>query len=114
MPGFTVSLSEPVRERPASGYIATQPSRSRIESAVMNVSSSRWPRLTGNTPPCVNTVCSGGVNSCDFAMNRTFRRSAAPRKKWSRNEKWFGARRTAPCCGTFSSEIDRSRNAAFP
>jgi hypothetical protein len=62
----------------------------------------------------VNTVCSGGVNSWDFAMNRTFRRSAAPRKKWSRNEKWFGASRTGPCWGTFSAEIDLSRSASMP
>jgi hypothetical protein len=62
----------------------------------------------------VNTVCSGRVNNCDLAMNRTFRRRAAPRKKWSRNEKWFGARRTGPCWGTFSAEIERSRSAPIP
>ena len=32
-------------------YMATHPPRSRIVSAVLNASSSRWPRRTGNTPP---------------------------------------------------------------
>jgi len=33
----------------------------------------------------------------------------AARKKWSMNEPWFGARMTAPLCGTFSEEIVRVR-----
>ena len=48
---FGFSESSPVRERPPSQYIATQPPSARIFSAVMNASSSRWPRRTGNTPP---------------------------------------------------------------
>src|SRR3712207_8809199 len=44
----------------------------------------------------------------DFAMKRTFRRIAAPRKKWSMNEKWFGARITAPLGGTRSGSDRKS------
>ena len=40
--------------------------------------------------------CIGGLKSCDLAMNRTLRRIEAPRKKWSMNEKWLGARITGP------------------
>ena len=42
-------------------------------------------------------------------MNRTLRRVNAPRKKWSMNEKWFGARITGPDCGIFSDEMHCSR-----
>ena len=42
-------------------------------------------------------------------MNCTLRRMNAPRKKWSMNDPWFGARITAPLCGTFSLEIVRAR-----
>jgi hypothetical protein len=49
--GFSASL--PVRERPPSQYIATQPPRPSTESAVTNASSSEWPRRTGKTPPWV-------------------------------------------------------------
>ena len=43
--------SGPVRERPPSQYMATQPPSSRTFSAVTKVSSSRCPRRTGKTPP---------------------------------------------------------------
>ena len=43
----------PVRERPPSQYMATQPPSSRTFSAVTKVSSSRCPRRTGKTPPWV-------------------------------------------------------------
>ena len=52
MPGLGRSESLPSRERVPSQYIATVPPRSRIARAVMNASSSRWPRRSGNTPPC--------------------------------------------------------------
>ena len=42
-------------------------------------------------------------------MKRTLRRSETPRKKWSMNEKWFGARITAPSPRTFSAAIPRVR-----
>ena len=42
-------------------------------------------------------------------MNRTRRRTNAPVKKWSMNEKWFGARITGPLCGTFSAPLPRAR-----
>ena len=51
MPRLACSASLPVRERPPSQYIVIAPPRSRIVSAVMNASSSRAPRRTGNTPP---------------------------------------------------------------
>ena len=53
MPRLACSASLPVRERPPSQYIVIAPPRARIVSAVMNVSSSRAPRRTGNTPPWV-------------------------------------------------------------
>ena len=49
------------------------------------------------------------MNSCDFAMKFTRRRMNAPAKKWSMNEKWFGARITGPRTGTFSASIPRAR-----
>ena len=49
----------------------------------------------------------GGLNSCDLAMNCTRRRRNAPTKKWSMNEKWFGAMMTGPG-GTFSAAIHGS------
>ena len=55
--------------------------------------------------------CSGGVKSWDFAMNRTFLRTNAARKKWSMKEKWLGARITLPPAGTWSEPIERARNA---
>ncbi len=55
MPGRG-SPSSPLRERPPSMYITISPPRFRIASAVLNASSSRWPRRTGKTPPCVYTV----------------------------------------------------------
>ncbi len=109
MPGLARSASEPSRERPPSQYIAIQPPRSRIVRAVIIASSSRLPRCTGNTPPCVYTHCIGLANIWDLAMNCTLRLSAAPRKKWSMNEKWFGARITGPLAGTSSGLIGRSR-----
>ena len=42
-------------------------------------------------------------------MNRTLRRIETPRKKWSMNEKWFGARISGPSAGTFSAPIPRAR-----
>ena len=42
-------------------------------------------------------------------MNRTLRRIDAPRKKWSMNEKWFGARMTGPLGGTCSVAMPRAR-----
>ena len=53
MPGLARSESLPVRERPASGYMTIVPPRPSTVSAVMKASSSRAPRRTGNTPPCV-------------------------------------------------------------
>ena len=38
-------------------------------------------------------------------MNRTLRRIETPRKKWSMNEKWLGARITGPDGGTLSLAI---------
>ena len=55
------------------------------------------------------THCIGLANIWDLAMNCTLRLSAAPRKKWSMNEKWFGARITGPLAGTSSGLIGRSR-----
>ena len=52
MPGRARSPIRPLRDRPPSQYMAMQPPRSRIAAAVMNASSSRKPRRTGNTPPC--------------------------------------------------------------
>ncbi len=51
MPGRALSPSRPVRERPPSQYMASASPRARIALAVMNASSSRCPRRTGNTPP---------------------------------------------------------------
>ena len=42
-------------------------------------------------------------------MNCTRRRMPAPAKKWSMNEKWFGARITGPSAGTFHLSMERSR-----
>ena len=53
--------------------------------------------------------CIGGTKSCDLAMNRTRRRMNAPAKKWSMNEKWFGARMTGPVAGTRSAPRLRER-----
>ena len=50
MPGLA-SPSSPVRERPPSQYMTTMPPRASTAWAVVNASSSRWPRRTGNTPP---------------------------------------------------------------
>jgi hypothetical protein len=50
MPGFA-SPRSPVRERPPSAYITITPPRERTVCAVLNISSSRCPRRTGNTPP---------------------------------------------------------------
>ncbi len=47
-------------------------------------------------------------------MKRTLRRIAAPRKKWSMNEKWFGARITGPLAGTRSGNTLRTRNTDQP
>ena len=40
-------------------------------------------------------------------MKRTLRRVKAPAKKWSMNEKWFGARMTGPESGTRPEEMHR-------
>ena len=53
--------------------------------------------------------CSGRVKSCDLAMKRTLRRIETPRTKWSMNEKWLGARITAPSPRTFSAASPRVR-----
>ena len=45
-------------------------------------------------------------------MNWTLRRMKAPRKKWSMNEPWLGARIKAPLGGTLSLEIVRARKNA--
>ena len=71
----------------------------RIVWAVMNASSSCFPRETGNMPPWFMMKSIGGWNSCDFAMNCTSRRRNIARKKWSRFEKWFGARIAGPLRG---------------
>ena len=42
-------------------------------------------------------------------MNWTLRRIEAATKKWSMNEKWFGARMTGPVGGTLSVLITRAR-----
>ena len=81
----------------------------RIACAVLKASSSLAPRLTGNTPPCVKTHCSGRVKSCDFAMNCTLRRRYAATKKWSMKEKWFGAISTGPSLGTLCESMQRPR-----
>jgi len=52
MPGLGRCERLPSRERAPSQYIATTPPCSRIVRAVMNASSSRWPRRSGKTPPC--------------------------------------------------------------
>ena len=49
--GLYRSAILPVRERPPSQYIVIAPPLSMIDSAVMNISSSRAPRRTGNAPP---------------------------------------------------------------
>ena len=101
--------SSPERERPASAYMTTMSSRSRIAWAVLNASSSAWPRRTGNTPPLLNTISSGMVNSWDLAMNWTLRRRYTATKKWSRKEKWFGAMITGPAAGTLCESMQRAR-----
>ncbi len=53
IPRLACSETLPVRERPPSQYMVIAPPRSRIALAVTNVSSSRTPRRTGNTPPWV-------------------------------------------------------------
>ena len=53
IPAFAFSEIWPLRERPPSQYMVTAPPLARIISAVMNASSSRAPRRTGNTPPWV-------------------------------------------------------------
>ena len=74
-----------------------QPPRSRIVKAVVNASSSWWPRRIGKAPPCLKmNLMIGFVKSCDLAMNRTFRRMKTPAKKWSHWLKWLGARITGP------------------
>ena len=78
----------------------------------MNASSSANPRRTGNTPPWVKIHCIGGLNSCDFAMNETRRRRKMPMKKWSMNEKWFGARISGPLGGTRSAPSALARKNA--
>ena len=47
-------------------------------------------------------------------MKFTRRRMNAPTKKWSMNEKWFGARITGPLCGTLSDEMHVSRKKTSP
>ena len=47
-------------------------------------------------------------------MNRTLRRIETPRKKWSRNEKWLGARITAPSAGTLYASMPRARKMIHP
>ena len=42
-------------------------------------------------------------------MNRIFRRTYTPAKKWSMFEKWFGARMNGPFAGTFATESARVR-----
>ena len=42
-------------------------------------------------------------------MNWTLRRVNAPEKKWSMNEKWFGARMTGPLGGTLSESMHCAR-----
>ena len=42
-------------------------------------------------------------------MNCTLRRVAWPMKKWSRFEKWFGAKISGPLVGTFALSIVRVR-----
>jgi hypothetical protein len=42
-------------------------------------------------------------------MKFTRRRMNAPAKKWSMNEKWFGARITGPLAGTLCVSIPRAR-----
>ena len=79
-PGFG-SPSRSVRDRPPSMYITITPPRLSTVRAVSNASSSRRPRSTGKTPPCVYTNCSGGVKSCDFAMKFTCRLMNAATKK---------------------------------
>ena len=51
----------------------------------------------------------GRVKSCDFAMKWTRRRTNTATKKWSMNEKWFGAMITGPSCGTLSEAMHRAR-----
>ena len=86
------------------------PPRSSIAWAVLNASSSRCPRRTGKTPPCVRmNSSSGGLKSCDLAMNCTSRRISTAMKKWSMKLKWFGARITGPSSGTLSTPIARKR-----
>ena len=46
-------------------------------------------------------------------MKRTLRRMNAPAKKWSMNEKWFGARITGPDAGTCSEEMHRARKNVY-
>ena len=46
-------------------------------------------------------------------MKRTRRRMKAPTKKWSMNEKWFGARITGPAVGTFSAPRLRARKNVY-
>ena len=49
------------------------------------------------------------MNSCDFAMKCTLRRRYTATKKWSRNEKWFGAMIAGPSAGTLSESMQRAR-----
>jgi hypothetical protein len=56
----------------------------------------------------------GRLKSCDFAMNWTCRLVNIPTKKWSMNEKWFGARIRGPVRGIRSAPMPRERNATMP
>ena len=47
-------------------------------------------------------------------MKFTRRRVKAPVKKWSMNEKWFGARITLPPAGTLSEPMQRMRKKISP
>ena len=53
IPGRARSAIRPLRWRPPSQYMTMAPPRSMTWFAVMNASSSWWPRRTGKTPPWV-------------------------------------------------------------
>ena len=95
---------------PKSRFLDVVPAR--ITGAEVRGPSLRAPAAMGALAVgagAIGALAIGRRKSCDFAMNRTLRRVETPRKKWSMNEKWFGARITGPRAGTFSAAIPRAR-----
>ena len=113
MPRLGFSDSLPVRDRPPSQYIATQPPRRGSLGGDERLVVARAAAHREHAARRVDPLHGGLLNSCDLAMNRTLRRMNAPVKKWSMNEKWLGARITGPDGGTFWLAIERARKNVY-